>query len=73
MNIHDRTIIESSVLCAATYHPDASLKIEFTSGAAYRYFAVPAQLVRDLLAATSKGAFFNARIRPRFHYERIDA
>ena len=42
------------------------LELEFRSGALYRYLSVPADLYRDLLAADSKGRFFNRFIRDCF-------
>jgi len=49
------------------------LDIEFTSGARYRYFAVPAQVFHDFLAADSKGTFFNRRIRHCYPCTKLDA
>ena len=40
------------------------LPLEFRNGAIYRYFEVPAALYAALLAADSKGTFFNRQIRP---------
>ena len=68
--MHTHTV-NSSVIVAITYSPEAALDIEFASGAAYRYFAVPPRVVHDFLSADSKGAFFNRRIRSRFHSERL--
>jgi hypothetical protein len=61
--------VDSSLLASVDY--DASrlvLQLEFRSGAIYRYFAVPATIHEDLLAADSKGSYFNSRIRGRFPY-----
>jgi hypothetical protein len=44
-----------------------------TSGARYRYFAVPAQLFHEFLSADSKGVFFNRRIRPCYPCTELDA
>jgi lysyl-tRNA synthetase class 2 len=63
--MHTRISVESTVIAAVAYQSsDAALDVEFTSGASYRYFDVPAQVVHDFLAADSKGVFFNRRIRP---------
>jgi hypothetical protein len=44
----------------------ARLTVTFMTGRTYRYDRVPAGLVGDFLAAESKGAFFNDKIRDRF-------
>jgi len=40
----------------------AVLEIEFRNGSIYRYFCVKPSDYRDLLASSSKGKFFQARI-----------
>jgi hypothetical protein len=59
------------MLRSVGYTSNATLEVEFLGGAVYRYFAVPRSLFEDLMLADSKGAFFNRRIKPRFHYQRI--
>lgn len=71
--MHNRIPVDSTVIAAVVYSAEAGLDIEFTSGARYRYFAVPAQLFHEFLAADSKGVFFNRRIRPCYPYTRLDA
>jgi hypothetical protein len=64
-----RVFIDSSVIAAVSYAPGSTesvLDVEFTSGATYRYFDVPAPVVYDFLAADSKGSFFNRCIRSRY-------
>jgi hypothetical protein len=39
------------------------LEIEFTSGAVYQYFEVPAAVFEELMHAESKGQYFNQEIR----------
>jgi lysyl-tRNA synthetase class 2 len=68
-----RIPVDSSVIAAVAYSADAALDIEFTSGARYRYFAVPAQLFHEFLSADSKGVFFNRRIRPCYPCAKLDA
>ena len=61
--------VDSSVLASVTYDGSESvLQLEFRNGAIYRYVAVPAAVYDDLLAADSKGSYFNGRIRGRFRY-----
>ena len=66
-----RTAVVSSLLASVAYAIDASLQLEFRSGAIYRYLAVPDTVVQGLLAAESKGAYFNRHIRNRFRYQRL--
>lgn len=66
-----RTAVESSVLSSVGYSTDATLELEFRSGAIYRYFAVPPAVFEDLIAAKSKGVYFNRHVRDRFRYRRL--
>lgn len=67
-----RTDLNSTSLHAAGYlDRHALLELEFKSGAVYCYRGVPAAIYRGLLAAESKGAYFNCQIRNRFPYTRI--
>ena len=62
-----RIPVTSSVLVAVGYDADtAELEIEFRSGDVYRYYAVPARVHRELLAAESPGAYFNRAINDRY-------
>ena len=61
--------VDSSLLAGAAYDLSESvLQLEFRDGAIYRYFAVPAAVYDDLLAADSKGSYFNKQIRGRFRH-----
>ena len=64
--MHNRILVDSSVIAAVEYSAEAALDIEFTSGASYRYLAVPEQLFHEFLSADSKGVFFNRRIRSHY-------
>ena len=67
-----REAVESSVLASVGYDAQSRLlEIEFHSGALYRYFEVPKEIYRQLLAAESKGHFFGANIRDKFRNERV--
>ena len=66
-----RTPVESSLLSSIGYSIDATLELEFRSGAIYRYFAVPQTVFEGLNAAESKGAYFNRIVRNRFRYQRL--
>ena len=64
-----RTPLDSTTLSSAGYNASTRvLELEFHYGPIYRYLSVPASLYRDLLAADSKGRFFNRFIRDRFPY-----
>ena len=67
----DRTAVVSSLLSSIGYSIEATLELEFRSGAIYRYFAVPQAIFQDLIAAESKGAYFNRHVRNRFRYQRL--
>lgn len=70
-----RILVNSTAIAAVTYLPEpeqAALDVEFTSGATYRYFAVPVQLFHEFLSAESKGAFFNRRIRPCYQHAKLE-
>jgi len=68
MNI---TTVESTTLAALAYD-DAHeiLQLEFRSRAIYRYLGVPAPVYEALLAAPSKGKYFNRAIRGHYPYSR---
>jgi hypothetical protein len=64
--------LDSSLLASVTYHSSQLLlDLEFCDGAIYRYLTVPAAIYHDLLAAESKGSYFNRQIRNHFRYERL--
>jgi lysyl-tRNA synthetase class 2 len=48
------------------------LEIAFVSGRRYRYSDVPEGVVQAFRAASSKGRFFNARIRDVYPYEELE-
>jgi KTSC domain len=65
-------VMDSTTLARAAYDTSRNvLELEFRNGARYLYFAVPEAIYVCLLAASSKGAFFNRHIRNRFAFLRI--
>ena len=66
-----RTPLISSLLAAMQYSPQATLDLEFRSGAVYRYFTVPPPVAHGLDVAESKGAYFNRYIKDCFPYRRL--
>lgn len=71
MTTGHRTTVTSSVLGSVAYSEHAVLEVEFRNGALYRYFAVPRSVFDGLLAAESKGSWFNRHVRERFRYQRL--
>jgi lysyl-tRNA synthetase class 2 len=66
------TPIESTVLASITYdEPTQLLLVEFRAGAIYCYFGVPLTVPAGLLAAPSKGAYFNRFVRARFSFTKL--
>lgn len=64
--------VESTTLLTVSYdEAQALLQLEFCSRAVYQYFSVPAEVHQSLLAAPSKGRYFNRAIRGRFPYRLI--
>ena len=49
----------------------STLDVEFSSGAVYRYFAVPAAVHFALMSAVSVGAFVSRRIRNGYPFCRL--
>ncbi len=64
--------VESTTLATVAYDEARQLlQLEFCSRAVYLYFGVPAAVRQALLAAPSKGRYFNQTIRGRFSYRPI--
>lgn len=69
-----RVSVESMTLSTISYDSRRRLlELEFSNATVYRYLDVPAAVHAELLAAPSKGRFFNLRIRGRFAYQRAAA
>ena len=61
----------STVIRAYSYDPaEHRLDITFVTGRRYSYAAVPPAVASALDRATSKGGYFNRRIRDRYAYVR---
>jgi hypothetical protein len=66
------TAVESTVLATVGYDETRELlHVEFCGRAIYHYFGVPPLIHQTLLAAPSKGSYFNQAIRGRFPFCRI--
>jgi hypothetical protein len=61
--------VDSSTLATVAYdEAQQLLQLEFCSRAVYQYFNVPWAVHQALLAAPSKGRYFNQAIRGQFRY-----
>ena len=62
-----REPVDSSTFASVGYDTIALLlELEFRSGEVYQYLGTPHSIHRELMAAESKGRFFNQNIRDRF-------
>lgn len=68
------TAVDSSSLRRVGYAEDArQLEVEFDGGTLYRYYDVPPRVYAELLAAPSKGSWFNREFKALgFAYLRLD-
>lgn len=63
------TVLTSQTLVAAVYDSaQERLQLDFCDGSRYLYYEVAPGLFHDLLAAPSKGRFFNQYIRGRLSF-----
>jgi small-conductance mechanosensitive channel len=65
--------VDSSFLSAVGYDRNSHvLYLRFTSTTAlYAFAEVPEEVFEGLLAAASKGQYFNSRVRDRYRQERV--
>lgn len=67
-----RISLLSSAIEAVEYDDEhLRLDVELKTGRAYRYFDVPRSTFHALLAARSKGGFYNDHIRDVYLYVRL--
>jgi hypothetical protein len=68
----ERISVDSTLLDWVCYLPDLrTLQVGLRTGKDYEYSDVPASMYAGLLAAESKGRFFNHHIRNNFAYQPI--
>lgn len=66
--------VDSRAIQEIDYDEDrAKLLVRFASGERYVYVGVPGEVHRSFLGADSKGRFFQAEIRDRYPYNRLDS
>jgi hypothetical protein len=67
-----RIPVRSSTLVSVGYDEQRQvLEIEFRRMAIYQYLGVPKTLHEQLMAASSKGRFFDQRIREKFRTSKV--
>ena len=65
--------VDSTTIHAIDYDLErAKLLVTFASGEAYVYVGVPGEVHRSFIDADSKGRFFQAEIRDRYPYNRVE-
>jgi hypothetical protein len=65
------TLFSSAVRAAEYDEARQHLVITLANGRVYRYLDVPPEVYQALLAAESKGRFYNDHIRDVYLYERL--
>jgi hypothetical protein len=66
--------VESTAISTIDYDGErGKLLVRFVSGEAYVYVGVPGEVCRSFAEAESKGRFFQAQIRDRYPFNRLDA
>ena len=67
-----RKPVDSTTMRSVGYDAKSRiLEIEFDSGTVYQYIGVPARVYQQLLAAESKGRYFNGEIRDSYPYVQV--
>jgi hypothetical protein len=65
--------VESTAIQEIDYDAErAKLLVRFVSGERYVYVGVPGEVHRSFVEADSKGRFFQAEIRDRYPYNKLD-
>lgn len=66
------TAVDSSLISGVNYDAGSqALTIEFTDGDSYRYSAVGQDIYDGLMAAESKGSYFQEKIKDKFAAEKL--
>lgn len=70
----DRLPIDSSLIRSIGYDfPNSVLEVELLpNGRVYRYYDVPLSIYNELMAADSKGSYFNEWVRDLYPYEELE-
>jgi len=66
--------VDSSAISEIDFDAErGKLLVRFISGERYIYVGVPGEVCRSFAEAESKGRFFQAQIRDRYPFNRLDA
>jgi lysyl-tRNA synthetase class 2 len=66
--------VPSTAIRAIDYdETNRRLRVRFVSGQRYEYDGVPPRVHRSFLEAGSKGRFFQAEIRDRYPFRKLDS
>jgi len=66
--------VDSTAISDIDYDAERSkLLVRFISGERYIYVGVPGEVHRSFVEADSKGRFFQAEIRGRYPFNRLDS
>jgi hypothetical protein len=69
----ERKLVMSSELHSIGYDPaEQVLEVEFRTGGIYRYLGVPRASYNALMAAMSKGRFFNTQIKSSYPCTQVE-
>jgi hypothetical protein len=64
--------VTSATLTAIGYEEQSqTLRVEFTSGAVYEYYDVPAVIHEELMSAASIGRYLGSNIKGQYRYSRV--
>lgn len=67
-----RKLVQSTNLASVGYEAlTRTLEIEFQNGRVYQYQGVPKPVFDQLMAASSKGQFFNSFIKDKYSYVQV--
>ena len=69
----ERKRVSSSNLASVGYDPETkTLEIEFLNGGLYQYFNVPESIYNGLMAASSRGSYFDQYVKKGgYRYKKI--
>jgi hypothetical protein len=67
-----RKYVRSSLLLTVGYDEgDSLLEIQFKNSGTYRYEGVPSSVYQGLMAAESKGSYFDKNIRNKYPFRKL--
>jgi hypothetical protein len=68
----NRTPVSSSYAASVGYDANTTtLEVEHHDGSVYQYFDIPETVYRELMQASSFGAFMHTEIRDQYRYTKV--